>query len=135
MPLLLGGSVFINKIIAPLAVLWNDHGMTPAPEANTMGYVDVKFESLMDDVENALNITGDASDSAIAVSKCIRAAKLHFYKVLERYGSEYEHNHQRILQLTDRATSLAEVHAPAGVRQSLERHSREIHEALKELAF
>lgn len=99
-------------------------------------YVDVKFESMLQEVEESLNqakrqISRKPSDTIRnelkEVCRRIRATKLHLSKILESYGINYDMDQiQSLLDLTIMASDFARRSGFTELQNSLNRHADEI---------
>jgi len=65
------------------------------------------------------------------VCRAIRATKLHFHKVLERYGADYEEAAQHFVDQAYAASDMASATGNQELIDSLRRHAEEIEAAQK----
>ncbi len=105
-------------------------------------FVDAKFESLMHDIERMMSAfrqqmkelnSEERVDRFQDVCRAMRTTKLHFYKVLDRYGADYEDSAQHFVDLAYAAADMAATHtASPDLQASLKRHAEEIESARSE---
>ncbi len=100
-------------------------------------YVDVKFESMVDEVEERLKKlqsevakkSPHVEESVKDVCRGIRQAKFQFAKVLQSYGTAYQGQAQHFVDLAYSAADMAHGTGFSDVTESLQRHAKEIHAA------
>ncbi len=106
------------------------------------GYVDVKFEYLVHEIETLVNdfkatAKCRTSDQTLAslkgICRAIREAKLHFDRVLGRYGANYEDSAKSFVDLAWYAADLASNTDCLELQKSLTRHAKEIEDARNEI--
>src|SRR5688572_3541865 len=111
--------------------------MPQHPGHSTAGqteYVDVKFESLMLDLDTMLSTyrrrlkqlsETEQIESLKEICRAIRSTKLYFHNVLERYGANYEDSARHFVDLAYAAADLSHASSCKQLQRSLTRHAEE----------
>lgn len=107
------------------------------PGAEPSDYVDVKFESLLEDLDAHFRSyvstyggleAGARVEGLNSVCRMVRSTKLHFHKVIDRYGTKCLNSATRLKDLAYAIADKANQVGDADLKESLARHAEEIDE-------